>query len=320
MGLISAAVEGDASFLSNGAAARIDVQLVHGRSVSKDLVGDAQIVSNIDAPDGVRLFEAWVRIPFAGRGYVKAGMIDLNGEFDVQDAGALFLNSSHGIGPDFSQSGKNGPSIFPTTASAVVAGWQEGPWSARLGLFDATSGDPDRPAKTVIRLPGTTGILLVGEGDVRIAPKVELQLGAWTYSSKFEPISTSTRTKRSRRWDNRGAYMMLEASLGSVAKAPVRGWVRVGAAESRFNAISHYAGGGLTLESRTGQWGIALSHARLGDVGAGQRRAETNVEVTWRREWGRLAVQPDLQYIINPGWEKGPNSLVAGLRLEFKLL
>jgi porin len=323
MGLIDAAIEGGASFLTEGAEARIDVQLVHGRSLSKDLVGDAQIVSNIDAPDGLRLFEAWLRIPFATRGYVKGGLVDLNGEFDVQDVGSLFLNSSHGIGPEFSQTGENGPSIFPTTSSAVVVGWQEDAWSARLGLFDAISGAPDRPGRTVIRFPGATGTLLVGEGDLRIAPEVEVQLGAWAYSSRFEPIASGA--EPSGRWENRGAYAMAQASLGTIELVPARGWVRLGAAESRFNPISFYAGGGLSFETRSGTWGIALAHARLGSdalsAAPESERAETNVELTWRREWGRLAVQPDVQYVINPGWDKGVrNSLAVGVRLELKLL
>jgi porin len=50
---------------------------------------------------------------------VKIGLYDLNSEFDVIEAAALFLNPSHGIGPDFAQSGRNGPSIFPVTSLAI---------------------------------------------------------------------------------------------------------------------------------------------------------------------------------------------------------
>lgn len=44
------------------------------------------------------------------------GRYDLNSEFYRLQSASLFLNSSFGIGPEFSQSGLEGPSIFPNTS------------------------------------------------------------------------------------------------------------------------------------------------------------------------------------------------------------
>lgn len=101
----------------NAFSLHADVQPIHGGCVSNEAVGNAQIVGNIDAPAGIRPFEAYVAMRFGpGDGsLIKVGLIDLNSEFDVQGAGAFLINTSHGIGLDFSQSGINGPSIFPTT-------------------------------------------------------------------------------------------------------------------------------------------------------------------------------------------------------------
>ena len=91
----------------------------NGKSIS-DLVGDTQAVSNIEAgTQAIRLCEAWVDQKIGDRLSVKAGLYDLNSEFDALDAAGLFVSSPHGIGTDFAQSGRNGPSIFPSTSLAT---------------------------------------------------------------------------------------------------------------------------------------------------------------------------------------------------------
>jgi porin len=303
----------------DGLTAHANFEYVHGRSLSGRLIGDAQVSSNIDAPNGIRLFEAWVSVPVARDGFVKAGLIDLNSEFDVQDVGAVFLNSSHGIGPDFSQSGRNGPSIFPTTSSAVVAGVTRGKLSFRAGLFDAVSGDPDHPRRTVVRFPGDTGLLLVGETEFQLADGAKLQIGAWTYTTRFETISDPEKLQR----ENRGAYALVEGRLGSIIGQPIEAWVRVGTANTRFNAIGRYAGGGVTIGSPERRFGAAIAHARLGSPARmnSSERAETIVEVTYAHTIGdRLTIQPDVQYVVNPGFYRSlRNSLSAGVRLQLQV-
>ena len=296
-------------------------QYVHGRSLSGTLVGDAQVGSNIDAPDGLRLFEAWLSVPLGTDAYLKTGLIDLNGEFDVQDVGALFLNSSHGIGPDFSQSGRNGPSIFPTTSAAVMAGVKTGRLSFRAGLFDAVAGDPDRPGRTVVRFPGQSGLLAVAETEIRLSEEAEVQVGAWSYTTEFETIPDGSRKR-----GNRGAYVLAESALGHIGGEPAKAWVRAGTAETRFNAIGLYLGGGIAVGPEGRRFGLAVAHARLGSPARQPAfedpgNAETSVEMTYARAIGdRLIVQPDVQYVINPGFERGlRNSLTLGVRGQLRI-
>lgn len=72
--------------------------------------------------------------------------------------------------------------------------------------------------------------------------------------------------------------------------------------------------------------GIAIAQAYNGDAyrslaaraDVSSDRAETNIELTWRipvAEW--LVLQPDVQYIINPGTNPQlRDALVVGLRFE----
>ena len=328
MGLLELTADGDlSSVLVDGASAHASIQWVQGRSLSGDLIGDAQVHSNIDAPDAVRLFEAWIELPVAAKGRIKAGLVDLNGDFDVQTVGALFLNSSHGIGPDFSQSGLQGPSIFPITSGAVVVGWQEAGWSARVGLFDAVAGRRGDPRRNALRFPGATGLLAVAEADVKLTKGVELQVGGWQYSGRFDRIEPAADGTTERRRGNRGAYVQLEGRLGSFWSLPVEGWVRAGTAATAVNAIGLYTGGGIAVGPEESRWGLALARARLGNPArraaapAALDKHETVIELTYARavaEW--LTIQPDVQYVINPGWDPAlGNALVAGVRLHFAL-
>ena len=316
MGLLDvmADVDGDAIGL-DGVSAHVNVQWVHGGAFSADLVRDGQVVSNIEAPAGVRPLQAYVATRIGGgKGLVKLGLIDLNGDFDEQAAGSLFINASHGIGADFAQSGLNGPSIFPTTASAVVVHWTEPGWSARFGMFDGVAGNPDHPRRTVVRFPGESGLLMVGEVDLAVDDKTQLQLGGWRYTRKFDALEGG------RLSGNSGAYALGQTTLFRRGEQQLDGWLRVGVAKSAINPIGVYWGGGVTYGGDDSRLGLAFAHARLGDpalrAGEGDRRAETNIELTWAvRLNDRLTVQPDVQYIFNPGWAAGrADALVVGLR------
>jgi porin len=125
---------------------------------------------------------------------------------------------------------------------------------------------------------------------------------------------------------NQGAYAMVEGQFGTLANAPLSAWVRTGVAETAFNPIGLYVGGGLAVGEERSRLGLALAHARLGRpalqaISSGPRRAETIIELTYSRAVGeKLVVQPDVQYVINPGFEPGlGNALVAGIRLQLEL-
>lgn len=316
-----------------GLSAFINVQHVHGRALSADLVGDGQGVSNIEAVSALRPLEAWARMSFADdQAAIKIGLIDLNSEFDVQQVGQHFINSSHGIGAEFAQSGLNGPSIFPTTSTAIVLSYGRSPgFAVRLGVFDSVSGDPDRPHVTRIRVPGSTGALIVGELDFEIADAARFRVGGWAHTNPFDALTERAADGSiTRLRSSRGAYALVETPpAGSGSHPVVEGWARIGIANDRVNAIRASLGGGITYGTTESKWGFAISHARLGKpVRAslpGQAKpfykAETNVEVTYAIALSeQIIVQPDLQYIINPGWVVGRNdAFVLGVRLHFSL-
>ena len=100
--------------------ARVTTQLsvmhVGGDGISGLYVGDMHGVNNIEAPTAWHLYEAWTEFGFGdARTTLRAGLLDLNADFDTPVTTALFEGSAHGIGTDLSQTGRSGPAIWPVT-------------------------------------------------------------------------------------------------------------------------------------------------------------------------------------------------------------
>jgi porin len=306
----------------------------NGHGLCDDLVGSAQCVSNIEATDALRLYELWMQWSFGqGEQSVKFGLYDLNSEFDSIESAGLFINPSHGIGPDFSQTGENGPSIFPVTSLAVRAHKSFGALSAQVAVLDGVPGDPDHPDRTVIELSGEEGTLVVGEANYHFDSGARVGAGYWQYTSEFDDlIATDAAGEASRRDDNAGAYAIFESAklLASSTRGELDFFVRAGYAQTHINAIGRYLGAGAVYETsvaeRLHSFGAAVGVAELGapfrraqsEVGIATTRREYSGELTYRisvSDW--LAVQSDLQYTRNPGMNPDlASGWTVGLRFE----
>lgn len=303
------------------------LQYTHGGGFTTRRVGDLQTVSNIDAPDGGRVMELWLEQAFGGHSSLRFGLYDLNSEFDAIDAGGLFINSSHGVGPDLSQSGANGPSIFPTTSLAL-----RGEWRAQSGVLvrgavlDAVPGDPDDPGRTHVRLDD--GALYVLETELRYAA-TRLGFGGWLYGRE-RPALHGDGSSADREL---GVYALLEHALPGHAQGGEGAsvFVRVGRANAAVEQLGFYAGVGLVydggLSNRLNdRFGIAVGYARNGRAyrnaqatdDAATTLHETTIELAWRAQLTEtVAVQPDIQYVINPGTNPSVrDAFIVGVRFE----
>ena len=304
---------------------------------SEDHVGDVQVVSNIDATRALRVFELWLDwAPGAEDGFsVRAGLYDLNSEFDESDTAGLFVNSSHGINPTFSLTGQNGPSIFPVSSLALRLKGPVGPveggyWQA--AVLDGVPGDPDDPASNRIDLSRDDGALLVVEAGLSRDAWRKLAIGAWYYTAEFDTLEeTDASGDPVRDRGNGGFYAIADRVLVEGDGPRLAGFLRAGYGAQRFNQVGYYVGAGLVAESFLAQrpedqLGLALASAINGNdyvhaerlAGNDPGRHETVLELTWRAplaDW--LTVQPGLQYVIHPGTDESlDNALVLGLRFE----
>jgi porin len=174
------------------------------------------VASNIETgTPAVRLYEAWIEQSLADdKLSLRAGLYDLNSEFDALDAAGLFINPAHGIGTDFSQSGLNGPSIFPVTSLAVRVQYRiDQATTLRAAVLDGVPGDPTAPRRTAIKLGRGDGALLVGEVD-RTFGDWRLIAGYWRYTAPFDDLLETARAGvPTQRRGAQGAYLRGEGLI-----------------------------------------------------------------------------------------------------------
>ena len=286
-----------------------------------DRMGDIQTADNLEAVPVTRLFEAWIARQWGEENRsiaLRAGLIDLNSQFDSVDPASLFVNSSHGIGPDLSRSGRNGPSIYPvSSAGLTLTAVPSSKLTFRLGVFDGVPGDPDRPrAFLAERLGRQDGLLTIAQADYQLSKASRIETGIWRYSASVPAIVGGTS-------HDGGGYASIEAPLPVAPR--VTAWVRAGVANKQAQTVAAYIGVGAvqmgTIKGRPDdRLGFAVAHAIIGSPAAeslGLHRAETSFEVSYQAKLSeRIAVQPDIQYIRHPaGLENAPDSLGFGLRL-----
>jgi porin len=306
----------------------------NGHTLCADLTGSAQCVSNIESVEALRLYELWADWKFGDQHSLRFGLYDLNSEFDAIDTAALFITPSHGIGPDFSQSGGNGPSIFPVTSLALRATTSHGPWSAQFAVLDGVPGDPEHPKHTAIKLSSEDGALLIGEVNYRFKSGARIGGGYWHYTADFDDLTAVDEDGNAlTRSDNTGAYLMFESPVffKNSDETGLNLFARLGEAEAHINPIEHYVGAGAvyTNMSKSGlprQLGLGVAIAELGtpfrstqaDVGVDTTQRETNWELTYRfgvNDW--FTLQSDVQYIQDPGMDPTrQSSWTVGLRFE----
>jgi porin len=317
-----------------------------------ELVGDLQATSNIEAPMAWRLYELWIQQK-SNRGSVRAGLYDVNSEFDVNRAGTVFLHSSHGIGAAFGLSGVTGPSIFPATSLGLRGRVRPtDPTYLQAAVLDAV---PDRPEnRRGPRVALGEGALIVGEWgyyadiaagerDVNGEQSSKIAVGAWMYTRPFPNITTLNRPMNpERERGNRGAYVLLEGMLwrepgstspveGSSAAEGLSAFLRVGMADQAYNRIARYLGAGVTYEGlfrekEGDEAGIAVATAWNGSAyeaaqaRAGERvtGAEIAVEGTYEiRPAGWLSIQGDLQVVVHPNTNPDlSTAIVPALRVS----
>lgn len=302
-----------------------------GDGPSGDL-GDAQGASNIEAPTTSKLYELWYEMPLGESSTLKAGLYDLNSEFDAMETSGLFIHASHGIGADYSQSGVNGPSIFSTTSAGLrfAFNFDSGTY-VQFAMLDGVPGDPNNVHGTHVKFESDDGWLVpleAGfiEGEAGSAGYTKISVGSWYYTEALvfdvngNPISDT---------NNQGIYAFAEYGFTDSVAA----FLRYGVADEKLNGIESYLGAGVVYSGLFGsadnQLGLSIAIADTSSevidavVAAGGtiEDNETVIELSYRTvvtPW--LAIQPDIQWIKQPGFDPAlDDATLFSVRFEITL-
>jgi porin len=341
-----------------GMSAHIDAVWIHGGQPDA-FAGDAQGVNNLSGPSAVRLEEAWMQVNlFANRFSVLAGRYDLNTEFCRLQSAGLFINSSFGVGPEFSQSGRAGPSIFPSTSIGARVALKPTPNIViRTAVFD---GVPvDRPGGVVASFERGDGALLLSEAAFLKRPaavgqrpprtrfrigrasglppyEAKVAVGGWYYTATFPDLTETAGTGEPVAHPGSGGLYALADSVLAHAhhddNRQLTAFAEVGLGDQRVNRFRAYVGAGLVatgpIARRAGdELGVALAWARNGShftslqerAGVLMDRAETALELTYLSQIAPwFALQPDVQYIVHPNTTPSTKNACA-VQLRFEM-
>ena len=341
-GLLDVGIEFDLQALLGWPATRAFVLGIgtFGRDPG-DGAGSVHAPSNLaNTPTG-KVLEAWLEREFMdGRLAVLGGLYGVDSEFDVKETAGVFMNGGFGTGLDLSETGLNGPCVYPTTCLGIRARYQpDESHYFQFAVLDGVAGDPDQPHGTQISLSSDDGLLILGEaGFQRSAGEgrfLRAAVGAWAYTTDFEALlPPAPGTSPDEQSGTQGVYALLEGDLyrepGQYLEG-LSGFLRVGVADAAVNPIGSYAGAGLVY---TGLFphrsedvlGLGVSAAFNGDdfrdaqaqAGAPVENTETVVELTyWMPLLPWFSLQLDAQYISNPATDPAlDDALLVGLRYQ----
>jgi porin len=316
---ITVTVDTEALGLWHGGTFFFYAQNGHGRGISERHVGDIQILSNIDANDFTQISEYWFEQRlFRDRVWIKLGKQDANRDFSVLDYGGDFINSSFGVIPTVPLP------TFPDPARGAVALLDPAESvRLRLGVYDGGTVD------------GRGGILGVAELALRTFlpddtwPPGTYRIGGWYHSDDFTEITDAPAPGSFS--GNHGVYLAFDQLLLKEHADPEDGqgigaFVQFGWAPDDRNVLARYVGGGMIYAGAVpgrdeDVLGIGVAHARFSHRLKRQNGLtnETVVEAFYKvRLTPWLALQPDFQFIVNPGGD-GQDALAAGVRLMIDL-
>ena len=337
-----------------GASVSTTWSWLSGRDASEDLTGNLLTISNIAGFNTLRMLNLWFQQNFLDDTLsIRLGQISADSEFVISDYSGLFVNATFGWPALTTLNLPNGGAGFPMGALGARIAWSPAHWlTFRSALFqgDVFAQDVNRHGFRW-RLDAQTGYTFFNEAQLRWNHREsesglpgQIKPGVWFQTGRSaDALAASTAS------GNAGFYLILDQMLyrepvgpsaagkdGKSFQSPVEksdqglAWFgRVGFAPADRNFISFYFDTGLSykglLPGRNDDTaGIGFGCARLSDgarsslqaEGSHPAGAEMVVELTYQtRITPSLIVQPDLQYIINPGGATDlRNAFVVGAR------
>ena len=346
-----------------GGILHVSALQIHGRSLSGPYLANLQTANGNEAEDGARLWEMWYDQSLAGgRADVKIGQQSIDNEFVTSKYSGLFINTMAGWPLLPSEDLYAGGPAYPLASLGARLQLQPaGDQSILAGVFDDNPGgsrnfsaDGQQLDRSGGRFSFATGALFIAEYGVSASPlglPGRYKIGFWYDTGGFPdqrygtdglslaaPASNGTPLMHH---GNHSMYAVADQTIWQSAGDSSRNinlFGRIMAAPDAQNYIDFFFNGGITMAAPlpgrdADQLGVDFGLGKVSRRKAGLERdsasrAQTDeelFELTYQAvalPW--LVVQPDVQYIVNPGAgiadPQDParglgNELVAGVRV-----
>jgi len=303
-----------------------DLQDHAGPDPSAYLVGDLEKFTKLNYSPFLQVAELWYEQKFFNDTFrLKIGKIDANTEFSVIDNGLNFLSSSTQVTPTLL--------VFPTFPDpmpGVNAFFTPNDLLyASFGMFYANRDDRflDFTGSPQAAQFTQGGVFLIGETGLKWKHLLDwqadgnLRLGFWGDTGTF------TRLDGGREQGTHGLYVIADQTLWKPTDKNdeargIRTFLEYAQTPGDVSIMDRHVGGGVTwtglLPGRDADViGLSPQYVHLGDNAGLPKSYELTAEGFYRYQiakWG--SIQPDLQYIVNPGGRYS-NALVLTVQLEF---
>ncbi len=337
--LMSLAVDTEKLVSFPGGKINVSAYQIHGRGLTANNIGNLNVTSGIEAPKTTRLFELWYEQSLAdGKVTVRVGQQAADQEFITSQYGALFLNAGFGWPTlpalDLPSGGPAYPLATPGVRLKVLPNDQV---SVLAGVYN---GDPsDNGAGTSFRL--NRGVFVIGEvqyalnggEDATGLPGI-YKIGGWYNSNNFadqrfgydglslaDPEGVGAPRLRRNNWSIYAVADQLVLREPGTRDQGIGVFARVMGAPGDRNLVNFFLNAGATYKGIVpgrvnDTLGLGIGFARVSDRASKLdsdtnrfsgslfpiRRSETVLELTYQAvvtPW--LTVQPDFQYVFNPG-------------------
>jgi porin len=203
-------------------------------------------------------------------------------------------------------------------------------------VLDGIPNDPARPKSTAIRFAKGDGSFSIGElawlpeaDNEKFQGHAKAAIGLWGYSTKVaDQLDNELRYQR-------GGYVLGERTLLRLGGDEARflsGFARYTWGDGDSTAVKNSLNLGLHLKGPLASRpddivGLAWTRAGMSQkwrdvqtIPADTKSSESALEITWRfAVTPYLAIQPNYQYIRNPGGGSAPNAKLIGVRLDLVL-
>jgi len=306
-----------------GAAFVISAIGGHGSDFSARYVGDFGVVSNLYTDTNFNIYHLYFQQSLdGGESFFRIGQFAIDDDFMLSDTASLFLSSP--IGPFNTQSGNMPAPIFPLAAPGLLLKYSPTDawyWMTGVYLGNAGAAGP-RNRGFEWAWGGPSGWSIFSEvGYSYDEDGGVLKAGGYWHTGDVTNFANGATE------NGIGAFYAIvdhpligggenTPSLHAFARGSIAG------KEDRVTVTSQVDGG---LVSRNlflpeDALGVSVSHTAFGDAflqaNPGSTSGETVVEATYRIQVNEhFAIQPDVQYIINPQGS-GRDAVAVGIRGE----
>jgi porin len=296
----------------------VNLANMHGSEPSKNLIGDFQGITNIEAGNHTMLYELWYYQKISTYS-ITVGLQDMNVAFMSNDIAGSFINSSFALHPTLSH---NIPApIYPLTALGVMLNWNVTPsvdW--KIALYDGT---PESFTQNSYNLKWVlnkkNGWLFIIELD-----KTENLLQGLSGSYKVGFYFRQSETSKLSIQNNYGIYSIVNQQLIKSKAYCISFFSQIGIAPMSLNINPYFLsigliGQGLIHNRPNDEISIGLANAVLRCTNV---KNETALEIYYVVHLNKtFYIKPDIQYIIHPASQNRPlnNDLAAIVRFGIHL-